>query len=440
MIFGMFGKKGDAGGGGDDDDEEEIELCSFQGAVNGKEVDFQANQRLAQAGLIPAKELVTDAINRRADRVKIELKGERAQVALSIDGVPYSGGKLAKPQYVAVTQMLKLLAGLDPKLKGQKQEGGIKVDHLGTPYELELEAVPEATGADKVTLKLRNLKGKTTTVEDLGYPPALKALLREVSSKRHGLVICAGPPASGLTTMVYAFLKGLDLYMYSAFTIVKMGSREVYNVQKFEANEGDDYETTMGRMIRAEADVIFTDPIRTPDFAKMIANVADRVTILAELPAKDAASGIVQYAEWIGDRAKTAEQLEAFLSQKLIRTLCPACKEAFKPNPKLLLKVGLPPETKVLYRKPEPEPDPKTGEMPDPCEKCAGTGYLGRIAMVEVIVGSETVRKLIADGAAADQIKAQARAEGMQTFHKDGLRLVAEGKTSLEELQRIFKG
>lgn len=449
MIFGLFGGnkgKGKSGGGGgsqnekSDDEDEDIELCSFQGALNGKSADLAANARLAQAGLMPAKELVTDAINRRAELVKIELKGERAQVTFYVDGIAYSGGKLAKPQFTAITQILKLLSGLDPKLKGQTQEGGVKVELEGIPWELELLAVPQLEGADKVTFKLRNLKAKATSLEELGFSPALKATLREVASRKHGLVMVAGPPGSGVTTSVYAFLKGVDLYMYSAFTIVQMGSREVYNVQKFERNEGDDYAFTMERIIRAEADLIFIDPIRDAEMAKAAAGVADRITILGEMPAKDAAHGIIQFADWIGDRAKMAELIEAFFSQKLIRTLCKDCREAFKPNPKLLEKVGLPPETKVLYRKGEPVADPKTGELPDPCEKCGGVGYMGRVAMVEYILGSETIKKLIAEGATADQIKAQARAEGMQTLHKDGLRLVAEGKTSLEELQRVFKG
>ncbi|HUQ68494.1 MAG TPA: ATPase, T2SS/T4P/T4SS family, partial [Planctomycetaceae bacterium] len=253
MIFG-FGNKG---GDDDDDDDEEVELVAFKGATNGKEVDMSVNARLAQAGLIPAKELVTDALQRRAETVKVELKGERAQITLYVDGIAYSGGKLAKPQAVAVTQMMKLLAGLEPKLKGKAQSGGVKADWLGVPYEISVDTQPAADGSDKLTLRTRNLKAKMGSLEELNFPASLKATLREISSKRHGLVIVAGPPGSGVTTSAYAYLKGLDLYMYSAFTIVNMGNREVYNVQKFEANEGDELQFTMERMIRSEADVIF---------------------------------------------------------------------------------------------------------------------------------------------------------------------------------------
>jgi type II secretory ATPase GspE/PulE/Tfp pilus assembly ATPase PilB-like protein len=438
VIFG-FGKKG----GGDDSDDEDLEdreLITFQGPLNDKEVDLKANARLAQAGLVPAKELVTDALHRRAETVKLEVKGERAQVTLYVDGMAYSGGKMPKPQAVAITQMMKLLSGLDVKLRGKLQQGGVKADFEGQPYELSIEAAPVADGTERLTVRSRHLKAKLNTLEDLGIPAAYKATLREISSKKRGIVLIAGPSGSGITTTMYAFLRGIDLFMYSAYTTVKMGSREVYNVTKFEANEGDTPVMTMERMIRAEGDVIFVEPVDSADDAKNICEVADRICIMGEMPGKDAASAIVQLREWVGNPQQVADLLEGMYGQKLIRTLCSECREAFRPNPKLLAKVGLPPETKVLYKKSEPQPDPKTGEMPDECGKCNGTGYIGRAVILELITGSETIRKLIAEGADADKIKAQARAEGMLTLHKDGLRLVAEGKTSLEELQRVFKG
>jgi len=252
-------------------------------------------------------------------------------------------------------------------------------------------------------------------------------------------VLITGQPGSGVTTTAFAFLRGIDLFMYAAFTIVDMGSREVYNVQQFETKPEDDLEQTYMRIARAEGDVIFSQPFKSADVAKAAVSIADRVCVMGEMPGKDAASAIVQFSQWTGNPQQWSEVFEACYGVRLIRLLCPTCKEAFRPNPKLLAKVGLPPETKVMYRKPEPEPDEKTGELPDPCEKCNDVGYIGRTPMLELITASEGIKKLIAEGAAADKIKAQARADGMLTFHKDGLRLVAEGKTSLEELQRLFK-
>jgi type IV pilus assembly protein PilB len=193
------------------------------------------------------------------------------------------------------------------------------------------------------------------------------------------------------------------------------------------------------RMMREEADVIFVDPIRDAETTQHLMSVADRICIVSEMQAKDCATAINQLAEWSGDRQQASELIDGVFSQKLVRLLCTSCREAFRPNPKLLEKVGLPPEIKVLYRKGEPTVDEKTGEESEPCERCNGVGFYGRTAMIEAIIPSDAIRKLVAEGASPDQIKAQARTEGSATFHKDGLRLVAEGKTSLEELQRVFK-
>jgi type IV pilus assembly protein PilB len=127
------------------------------------------------------------------------------------------------------------------------------------------------------------------------------------------------------------------------------------------------------------------------------------------------------------------------ISQKLVRLLCPDCKQAYRPNPKLLQKVGLPPETKVLYRAPKPEEEEEEDEDYEPCEKCGGVGYFGRTGMVEFIETTPAMKEIIEAGADAAKIREQAKKEKMQSWQSDGMRLVAAGKTSLEELQRVFK-
>ncbi len=439
MIFG-FGKKRDVDDDDEDEDEEEeVDLVNFQGATNGKSADLAANARLVQAALLPTREMVTEALERRAEVLRLDVKGEKGQVALSVDGMPYAGSRMSKQQATAVTQMMKVLAGLDAKLKGKHQIGGVKAEFQEIKYELTTDVAPQPDGTERLTIRIRNMKHKLDTPQDLGFSDATRAQIRELTSRRHGLIIVAGPAGSGVTTTLFAVVRGIDVYLYSIYTMMEPGTRELINVKVFQPNEGDDIETTIMRMMREEADVVVAKPIRDADTTKQLLNLADRICIMGEVAAKDAASGICQVAEWSEDRQKASEVIDAAYSQKLIRLLCTSCREAFRPNPKLLEKVGLPPETKTLYRKGEPLVDEKTGEEDPPCEKCNGTGYFGRMAMLEVIIVSDAIRKMIAEGATADQIKATARSEGCLTFHKDGLRLVAEGKTSLEELQRVFK-
>jgi type IV pilus assembly protein PilB len=237
-------------------------------------------------------------------------------------------------------------------------------------------------------------------------------------------------------------LRTIDSYIYSIFSIADIGGRDIFGVTQFEVRPEDDLDTTLMRMIRSEADVVFLDPLRDAETAKVVFGKQDRTTLLSEMTAKDAAQAVLQLIAWLEDPKKVAEGLRAIISQKLIRRLCDKCKEAYRPNPKLIVKVGLPPETKTLYRPPVPKPP--TPDQPqeeiEPCRKCGGIGYFGRMAMFEMVEMTDAMRELVATGPKnpAD-IRALARKEKMLTFQRDGLRLVTEGKTSLEELQRVFK-
>ena len=162
--------------------------------------------------------------------------------------------------------------------------------------------------------------------------------------------------------------------------------------------------------------------------------------MLSEFTARDTVDGLLQVINLVGDAKMVAEGLRGIVSQKLIRLLCTDCKEAFRPNRKLIEKVGLDPSTQVLFRPPRIPPEEEIAEEDiEPCGTCGGIGYLGRTGIYEFLEVSDAVRELIPSNPTVDTIKAIIRKEGMQTLQKDGVRLVAEGKTSLEELQRVFR-
>ena len=437
MIFG-FGKRQDEEP--EDEEEEEIDYVLFNGPLNGVEVNLKANARLAEAALIPAKELVTDALSRRAERVRLDPKGKAGVVTLSVDGSPYSGGKMPVQQAVAVIQMIKLLAGLDIKERKSQQQGGIKAQFQETPYELTVQVSPTPEG-ERLVLTARNLKVKMDTPDDVGFSPGLKEKIREITGKKQGILLVCGPAFSGVTTTMYVVLRTVDAYLYNIYSIADVGSRELRGVTQYEKLGDETLAQSLQRIKRMEADVIFADPLKDAETAKTFAEWADQMAFLCEIPAKDPAAAILQLAEWIGPQA-TAEHLGGVVCPKLIRALCPSCREAYKPNPKLIAKMGLPPETSLLYRPPAPfEPEKPGDPEPPPCEKCGDAGYTGPVGMYEMIWMSPEMKTLVAGGkATVDAIKAQARKDKMQSMAQEGLRLVSQGKTSLEELQRVFKG
>lgn len=428
MVFGFFKKKAEA-----EEDDVEIEPVSFLGPVNGEEVNLKAHARLVDAGLLRAKDLVTNALSRRADAMRFEPKGAQTIVSLSVDGVPYPGGRLAKAEGLAVTQMLKLLAGLDAKERKKPQSGGIKAEFDGTSYIFDLRSVPVAEG-ERLIVRINNQKLKLETCAELGMSEEMRVKLRELCAAP-GVLIVAGPTGSGTTTTLYAIVRNVDAYIYTVIALCNTGGRKLNQVTAFEINPEDGLKETITRAVRKEANVILCDPLKAAEDAKAIFAKHEDVMLLSEITAKDVAAAAEQLLNWVGDPTLVAAGLKGIVSQKLIRLLCPDCRQVFRPKPDFLKKVGLPSDVSMLYRKAGDTSDPHA----ETCEKCGGVGYYGRVAMFEFLEASDAMRELLTTGPDASQIRARMKKEKMTTLQQDGLRLVAEGKTSLEELQRVFK-
>jgi type II secretory ATPase GspE/PulE/Tfp pilus assembly ATPase PilB-like protein len=430
----------------DEDEEEEREMVLFQGALNGEDANLAANARLVRAGLIPSKNLVTNALNRRAEMIVMDPKGQATLVRFVVDGVAYPGAKLSRQQGLAVTQMMKLLSGLDIQQRRIPQSGGVRAELAETKYELRVESTPIAEGAERLTIRAKNLKKDIETPAGAGLSDDMRAKIRELSHTGSGAILVCGPPHSGTTTTNYAVLRSIDAYMQSIFSIAHMGGRDIIHVTPFEVDPNHSWNETIERLVRVEAHVLFMDPIHNAETARNVLDAQKRLVIVAEFTAKDAAHGIVQLCQWAGDPKLVADGLRGIVSQKLVRLLCEHCRAAFRPNPKLLQRIGLPPETKTLYRATTAPPprqrqddDDEEEEEYIPCAKCNGIGFLGRTGLFELIEMTEQMRQLVVANPDVTEIKKLARSEGMTTLQGSGLDLVAKGKTSLEELQRVFK-
>jgi type IV pilus assembly protein PilB len=429
----MFGGKGRE----EPEEEEEIDPVSFLGPINGQEVNLKANGRLVEAGLLRAKDLVSDAMDRRADSVRIEPKGAQSVVTIYVDGMPYPGGKLPKTEAMAITQMLKLLAGLDIKERKAAQSGGIKAEFDEKGYTLGIKTTPVPEG-ERLLVRINDNKMKLETPADLGMSEAMRLKLRELCAEPGVIVVC-GPPNSGLSTAFFGVVRNIDAYIFTIFTICDVEGRKMFQTTAMEREPGEDLDFSIAKAARREANVLVCEPFKAADAenVKKIFARHETIAMLAEMSSKDTPSALLQILEWVGDSSLVAAGLKGIVTQKLIRTLCPECKLAYKPKADFLKKLGLPVETPMLYRKP---PDPAEGSMDDECEKCGGIGYFGRTMMFELLENTEGMRSVITAGKLdANSIRSQMKKDKMTSLQQDGLRLVAEGKTSLEELQRVFK-
>lgn len=429
----------------EDDDEEEIEYVLFQGATNGQEANLEENAKLAAAGLPLAKEIVTEALSLRGELFKVEPQGDKALVTYFVDGMKRPGPRLPIQRANALVQILKLLSGSDVKVRDRPQIGGLNAKYRDLPFELSVKTrpAPPAKGqkapAEHLTVVFRNTKTKRAVPEDIGMPDVIKDKVRHYGKSNSGVVLVVGAPESGLTTTALCTLRCVDSYMYQCYIVGDLGTRTVLNVPVFKQEEGHSLEHTFMRIQRNEGNLVYMAEFTDPEVVKDVMQASMEMTFMAEMYARDAADGIIKFVELVGNPALAAEQLRMIISHKLIRKLCPKCKEAFRPNPKLLAQVGLPEDTETLYRKARPpEPDEKTGELPEPCRACDGAGFRARAAVFEMIDVTEAMKAVIAAGGDSAAIRKQAKEEKQLSCQKDALRLVLDGSTGLDELQRVF--
>lgn len=431
MVFGFFKKKEAE----PEDDDDDIEPVSFLGPTNGQEVNLKAHAKLVEAGLVRAKDLVTDALAQRADGLKVEPKGQLNTVTIYIDGIPQSGGRLSKAEGLAVTQVMKLVAGLDPKQRTAPQSGGIKAEFESKKYVLMVSSSPVPDG-ERLMIRINDQAIKLENATELGMGEEMRLKLKSLTNSP-GVVLVTGPPGSGVTTTMYGVLRNVDAYIHNVFTMIDSGGRTLFHVSTYDDPvQGENLEGSLTRLARREANCVLVEPIRSAEVAKPVFAKADSLMIISEMTAKDTASAVQALVQQVGDPALVAEHLRAIVQPKLLRRLCQACRLAYRPKPDFLKKLGLPETLKTLYRVP---PIPEDAKDHEPCPKCSDVGYLGRVAMFEMLEVTPAIKEIIAAGADPVALRTQMKKEKATTLQADGLRLVAEGVTALEELQRVFK-
>ncbi len=427
----------------EENEEEELENAEqvlFQGPMYGRETDLKQNARLVKAALVPVKRMVSNALGRRAHTILLEPASGRVVIRFVIDGIPYPAGAMPGQRGMAMIQMLKVLAGLNPQERAAQQSGGISAEFEGTRFHLLVTSTPLQPGVEKLKILVENPKISYLKASIAGMPADLAKQLRSFTEHSKGIILACGPPESGVTSLSITALHSVDPYLYSVFSMADTGGKELTNVTDFKPEEGHDLDMSFDRMIRREADLIYMNPLTDPAIVQTMFNFADRVCFVAEIPANTAFEAIQKLIAWVG-KDQVAKHVQCIVTQKLIRLLCDDCKQAFRPNPQLLQRLGLPPETSVLYRAPSPpaEDDEDAPTIEELCEDCDGVPYHGRAPVYELLEMTEGMKTVVCDSLDPQAVKEQMAKEGMRTLQKDAIRLVAEGRTSLEEVQRTFR-
>ncbi len=393
-----------------------------------------------------AQDLIYDAIWRRATEVKLITSGGQGKVAYLIDGVLTARPAMEREQADRILHFVKQTSGLDLEDHRKPQQSDFTAS-LQDPItgrdqaqEVEVRTAGSTTGEQ---LTLRMLTGeKELRNEDLGMREEQIKLWQEVLDKPSGLVICAGPPASGVTTTLYAALRHHDAFTQNITTFEKQVKfdLEVITQTIFDPAKGASYARALQTVLHKDPDILMVAEVPDKETAIQInRGLAAGKKIYVGMPASDTFDALERWMRMQDDPKEAAGRLLAITAQRLVRRLCTVCRLPYRPDADMLRRANIPAEkVKEVYRaRTEPQLD-KHGN-PIICPNCQGSGYYGRTSVFELLVINPEIAGLIRKGASANEIKAAARKRGTLYLQEEALQRFVDGTTSIQEVLRATK-
>jgi type II secretory ATPase GspE/PulE/Tfp pilus assembly ATPase PilB-like protein len=403
-------------------------------AGTAKEDPNRVRQAEESRSFMAAKELVYDAVLRRATDIHLEPTPEQLSVRYRIDGILHAAEPFDRPTGDAVINVFKVLSAMDISEKRKPQDGSFGAKLQARELDFRVATSGSKSG-EKLVMRILDNAGQVTKLEDLGMRNKLIEQVRNLVTQPHGMFLCCGPTGSGKSTTLYAALREIDRYQRNIITVEDPIEYHMDNITQMEVNTkaGQTFATALRSILRQDPDVIMIGEIRDQETATIACQAANTGhMVFSTVHSNDSITSLFRLLDLGVEPFMISSALTAVLGQRLVRVLCENCKEPYKPKPEFLKKAGLPVEkVDVFYRKPEnPE---------QVCPQCNGTGYLGRTGIFELLVITEPLREMLRENPSLTKIKAEARKSGLIYIQEDGLRQVIQGRTSIDELLRVVK-
>ena len=372
--------------------------------------------------------LITQAVAGRASDIHVEPREKELHVRYRIDGVLSEVTQFPKRMQAPVISRLKIMADLDIAERRVPQDGRIQMKIDNKEIDFRVSTLPTIFG-EKVVLRVLDKSRGLMHLQELGMLPEILKRFRTVITHPYGIILVTGPTGSGKTTTLYSVLNDINTPEKNIITLEDPVEYTLGGVNQVQLNikAGLTFAGGLRSVLRQDPDIIMVGEIRDPETAKIaIQSAMTGHLVLSTLHTNTASATLTRLMEMGIEPFLVASSVVGIVAQRLVRRLCPECKEPYEPSGMLVEKLGIkarPDERVVLFQ-------------PKGCPACNNTGFRGRLALQEVLFMSSSVKDLVTNKAPADQIETAAIEEGMMTLRQDGLRKVALGLTSLEEAMR----
>ncbi len=405
-------------------------LAQKQGALEEPLVSIEdkaedIEKRAEDASVIKlVDQILQEAIQKRATDIHIEPDRDELSVRYRIDGILYDTrvSPDIKYLYAAIVSRVKIMARMDIAERRVPQDGRIKIKVGQRELDLRISILPSVYGEHVVIRILPT--DMLFSLERLGLPPEDLATLESIIKEPHGMILATGPTGSGKTTTLYASLSQLNTRAKKIITVEDPAEYELRGITQVQVNPRIEvtFAKSLRSILRHDPDIIMVGEIRDVETAEIAIQAAlTGHLVFSTLHTNDAAGGITRLMHMGIQPYLIASATQAIIAQRLIRLICLECKEEVPDNSKSLLLNG----TQSSYFR---------GKG---CEACRFTGYNGRTAIYEILLVNEAIRELILRKSSSNEIKKEAVRLGMKTLYQDGLKKVALGITTPEEIMMI---
>jgi general secretion pathway protein E len=375
--------------------------------------------------------VLAQAIKDRASDIHIEPYAASLKIRYRIDGMLYNLLNLPRRIQSPLVSRIKIMAKLNIAEKRLPQDGRIEVKIGEKNVDIRVSVIPTAFG-ERVVLRLLDKSQSILTLADLGLDDAKIRQFDRLIKSPYGIVLVTGPTGSGKTTSLYAALSKINSPEINIITIEDPIEYQIEGIGQIQVNPKIDltFATGLRSIVRQDPDVILVGEIRDRETAEIaIQSSLTGHLVFSTLHTNDAASAITRLIDMGIEPFLVASSVIAIVAQRLVRVLCPRCKEAYTPDAESLVDAGISRSAldgRPIYRR-------------KGCNACMNTGYRGRTGIFEIMIMDEGVKRLILKTSDSNQINDEAVRSGMSTLVQDGARKVLEGVTTIEEVLRVTR-
>lgn len=384
-------------------------------------------ERAAEAPIVNlVNAIIRSALAERASDVHVEALPEGARVMLRIDGLKVPTMNISKTDLLGVTSRIKVMAGMDIAERRLPQDGRIRArDASGELVDIRVSTIPSAFG-ECVCMRLLRRTPEVHEIDALGMSSRDRAVVEAAIRASWGMILASGPTGSGKSTTLAALIRRIASPAIEILTIEDPVEYHIPEAHQVQINEkaGLTFASALRAFLRHDPDVIMVGEIRDQETAEIATRAAmTGHLVLSTVHTNDAPSVPVRLIDMGVEPFLVASSLTTVIAQRLVRKTCPECGRPARVPPDAAAVLG--------------EQCPPTQMQGAGCAACRGTGYRGRTGIFQVMRVTPEIRALISRGADADTIAKAAARDGTVTLLEDGLRLVREGVTTVQEVMRV---